>query len=155
MDPDLRAKIARGMKAATIDATVLRELLIEAHEEARVKYETDAPSTFYVSESMAILKLTDRTRSVKYHRSACRHFGVAEEDRMKVDDQQIPVRGYEPCIYCNQLSLTEWSHMIGVDPSTVTAIIRKDKLRVRKRNAVKLFLAIGEQPHPSLLEYAS
>lgn len=154
MDPDHRAAIARGLKAATIDATVLRELLMEAHEEANAAYLAAAPPTYWVSMRMAILKLRDRTRLVKFHRADCRHFGVPADERLEIlDPTQIEVRGYERCNYCSELSVTEWARRIGVDPSTVTSIIRKDKTRIRKREAIEIFRAIGEEPHPSLLAY--
>lgn len=153
MDPTRRSAIARGMKAATIDATVLRELLAEAHAEAAAKYLADAPATFVVGMDQAILRLKDRSRVVKYHRPDCRHLSI-DEDRLEgVSPEQCLIRGYDQCTYCSTLSMTEWSLRVGLDPSTVAAIIRKDKLRVRKRNAVKIFRAIGEEPHPSLLSY--
>lgn len=155
MNPDRGAAIARGMLLATIDAAILREDLIEAYQDARTTYVAEPPQYFWVSLNMACLKLRDRTRVVKYHREDCRHFGVPDDDRYPVDPQQIDVRGYLACEFCQDLSITEWCLRIDLDPSNVAAIMRGDKTRVRKRNAIKMFRAIGQEPHPSLLEYVS
>jgi plasmid maintenance system antidote protein VapI len=153
MDPDRRSAIARGMQQSTVDATWLRDLLMEAHEAADAAYQATAPSFYLVPMEMAILKLTDRTRSVHYHRTDCKHFSTPIDQRLAVPEQQIAVRGYEPCDFCCKLTIRAWCAEIGIDQSTVSSIIARTKTRIRKANALKLYRALGEEPHPSLVQY--
>src|SRR4051812_22259326 len=66
MDQAHKLAISRGLQGSTIDTTVLRELVIEAYEQARDAYLKAAPSTVQVGAQQAQLKLTEPSRRVRY-----------------------------------------------------------------------------------------
>lgn len=149
IERDISLVVKRGINEAMIDATWVRESLIEAYEEAQ---ETFMPSMVQVSPGQVDRSFSDSTSRVRYHRAGCVYI---KENFVEYPYQQAAeTERWIPCgTCCRKLSLHAWSRQIGIEQSHLSMVMGKKLTRVKKSTAVKMMRAIGEEPHPTLANW--
>lgn len=146
---DLSRAVRQGIEEATIDATWVRESLLEAYEEAQEDF---LPDTLYVNVRQATLARTERGRRVRYHRDGCVYIRQTDvkisRDAAQANPQLVPCG---TC--CRKLSIRQWSQTVGIEQSHLSMVMNKKITRVRKTTAVKMMQAVGDQPHATLANW--
>lgn len=145
---DFSRAVRKGIADATMDATWVRESLLEAYEDAQASF---IPEQVYVNRRQAVLAEREPSRRARYHRPGCVY--ITDTD-LTIPFEQTRVRNYVPCgICCRKLSLREWSRQIGIEQSHLSLLMNKKITRIKKSTAIRIMQAIGEEPHATLANW--
>lgn len=145
---DISTRIKRGLREITIESSFLRESLREAYAERQRTWVGD---DVLIGETIA-----PHRNERRYHIEGC---GKMPPKVIPAKRADVEKSGYEPCAICTHMSVRRWVEELG----NITSVGNMSRLlsyaphpdaeRIGKPMAVKLLRAIGEEPHPSLLEY--
>ena len=146
---DMSTRIRRGLREITIDSEFLRESLREAYAQ---RQRTWVGEDVLIGTDSASKARRDR----RYHIKGC---GKMPTSVVPAKRSEVVKNGYSPCSICTNLSVRAWVEELGNVTSVgnmarlLSYAPQPDTERIGKPMAVKLLRAIGEEPHPSLLEY--
>lgn len=137
----------------TIDAAVIRGCLRDAYQQAQDDLKAQIGDTVHVSARRVLRARSQPRQHPAYHRPGCPQL----VEPVAVSLTAATGEGLSPCSVCCDLSITQWAKRFPFSMQYIARLLSHDDnpqaRRVSKRAAVQLLKAIGEDPHPDLLNW--